>query len=134
MSDTIVVVGSGVVGLACALKIQERFPALQVKIIAPTFATDPQSIEYTSSWAGAHLVPVVNDGLQKRALEALPDREPLSVLTGFEEDSFREFWKLAQDDPNAPVMIADQTQLYDEIPGPGLGADLLKLYMPEVRR
>ncbi|ODQ64435.1 FAD dependent oxidoreductase, partial [Nadsonia fulvescens var. elongata DSM 6958] len=51
----IVVVGAGVIGLSCALRLAED--GYDITVIATQYPTDPLSINYTSSWAGAHFRP-----------------------------------------------------------------------------
>ncbi|EPS32672.1 hypothetical protein PDE_07632 [Penicillium oxalicum 114-2] len=57
-SETIVVIGAGVIGLSTALLIQENLGSQQsVLLVARDFPWD-SSINYASPWAGAHYRPV----------------------------------------------------------------------------
>ncbi|KAF9003344.1 hypothetical protein BDQ17DRAFT_1356047 [Cyathus striatus] len=56
----IIVLGAGVVGLTTALKLQQE-GRYNVTIIAETFPNDPNTIRYTSHWAGARDVVNVED-------------------------------------------------------------------------
>ncbi|TFK39747.1 D-aspartate oxidase [Crucibulum laeve] len=55
MKKEVVVLGAGVIGLTTALQIQ-REGKYNVTVIAETLPSDPESITYTSQWAGAHHV------------------------------------------------------------------------------
>lgn len=56
MSEVIIVVGSGVIGLTCAWILSEN--GYNVKIIADNFpSTFKDETNYTSPWAGAHFRP-----------------------------------------------------------------------------
>ncbi|OOQ87993.1 FAD dependent oxidoreductase superfamily [Penicillium brasilianum] len=57
-TETIVVIGAGVIGLSTALSIQEHSSSTQsVLLVARDFPSDT-SINYASPWAGAHYRPV----------------------------------------------------------------------------
>ncbi|CEJ58413.1 Putative FAD dependent oxidoreductase superfamily [Penicillium brasilianum] len=57
-TETIVVIGAGVIGLSTALSIQEHLSSTQsVLLVARDFPSDT-SINYASPWAGAHYRPV----------------------------------------------------------------------------
>ncbi|KAJ5165868.1 D-amino-acid oxidase [Penicillium capsulatum] len=57
-SETIVVIGAGVVGLSTALDIQQRLSGTQsILLVARDFPSDT-SVNYASPWAGAHYRPV----------------------------------------------------------------------------
>ncbi|KAJ6144718.1 D-amino-acid oxidase [Penicillium chermesinum] len=57
-SETIVVVGAGVIGLSIALNIQQYLsPSQSVLIVARDLPSDT-SVNYASPWAGAHYRPV----------------------------------------------------------------------------
>lgn len=66
----IIVLGAGVIGLTTALKIQLQ-GVYNVTIIAETLPSDPQSIRYTSSWAGAHHVFNHTDDALQHELEEM---------------------------------------------------------------
>ncbi|KAL4783733.1 FAD dependent oxidoreductase [Aspergillus varians] len=57
-SETIVVIGAGVIGLSTALYLQQQLaPSQQILLIARDWPTTT-SINYASPWAGAHYRPV----------------------------------------------------------------------------
>jgi glycine/D-amino acid oxidase-like deaminating enzyme len=75
----VVVLGAGVIGLATALKIQEK-GGYQVEIIAEVLPIDPKTIKYTSQWAGAHYVSSASKGTKQADID---------------DSTFVEMWKLS---------------------------------------
>ncbi|KAJ6113471.1 hypothetical protein N7523_006788 [Penicillium sp. IBT 18751x] len=64
VSETIVVIGAGVVGLSTALCIQEHLkPSQSVLLVARDFPSDT-SVNYASPWAGGHYRPVPGSSSQ----------------------------------------------------------------------
>ncbi|PYH97981.1 FAD dependent oxidoreductase superfamily [Aspergillus ellipticus CBS 707.79] len=62
--ETIVVIGAGVLGLSCALYIQQHLPPSQTIILAAREFPHHTSINYASPWAGAHYRPVPGSTIQ----------------------------------------------------------------------
>ncbi|KYK56546.1 hypothetical protein DCS_03546 [Drechmeria coniospora] len=64
---TVVVIGAGIIGLACAIKLQDKlasFGPVQVLLVAREWpasfpgAPSMHSVDYASMWAGAHVRPI----------------------------------------------------------------------------
>lgn len=63
-TETIVVVGAGVIGLSTALSIQQHLtPSQSLLLIARDFPSN-ESVNYASPWAGAHYRPVPGSSAQ----------------------------------------------------------------------
>ncbi|CAK5272829.1 unnamed protein product [Mycena citricolor] len=80
------VVGAGVIGLSTAIRAIEA--GFAVSLVAETFPVDPKSIKYTSCWAGANHISLVDMG------ERLHGDE---MRTGPQ--------MLVESEPDVPVMI-----------------------------
>ncbi|KAJ5371008.1 uncharacterized protein N7496_007100 [Penicillium cataractarum] len=92
-TETIVVIGAGVIGLSTALSIQEHLSSTQsVLLVARDFPSDT-SINYASPWAGAHYRPV--PGSSPQAL-----REANQALR-----TFNYIKKVATEEPAAGIKL-----------------------------
>ena len=60
MLSSLLTLGTGVVGLSTAIRVQET-GRYNVTIVAETFPTDPRTIRYTSHWAVSVLQSISND-------------------------------------------------------------------------
>ncbi|KAJ5101970.1 D-amino-acid oxidase [Penicillium alfredii] len=91
MSETIVVIGAGVIGLSTALDIQQHLRRSQsILLVAREFPSDT-SINYASPWAGAHYRPV-------------PGSSPQALREANQAQRTYEFLKrVAADEPAAGI-------------------------------
>ncbi|KAJ5587187.1 D-amino-acid oxidase [Penicillium hispanicum] len=90
-SETIVVIGAGVIGLSTALRIQQYLGATQsILLVARDFPSDT-SVNYASPWAGAHYRPV-------------PGSSPQALREADQAQRTYEFMKrVAADEPAAGI-------------------------------
>ncbi|KAJ5098260.1 D-amino-acid oxidase [Penicillium argentinense] len=92
-SETIVVIGAGVIGLSTALYIQQYLsPSQSVLLVARDFPSH-ESINYTSPWAGAHYRPV--PGSSPQALREADQAKR----------TYNYFKRVAADEPAAGVKL-----------------------------
>ncbi|CAN6648856.1 hypothetical protein TRVA0_023S01222 [Trichomonascus vanleenenianus] len=87
---TVVVVGGGVIGLTCALRLFES-GYKDVALIAELLPTDLKP-EYTSAWAGAHFRPFPTDNQDE---------------VRFTRDTYAYMKQLAADGPESSVKIVE---------------------------
>ncbi|KAJ6617117.1 D-amino-acid oxidase [Mycena sp. CBHHK59/15] len=77
----ITVIGSGVIGLTTAIKLQEK-GGYQVTILAEIFPGDPPTPKYTSHWAGGHhCTAAESDDLRQQKMDT---------------ETHRVFWEFSQ--------------------------------------
>ncbi|KAF9003357.1 D-aspartate oxidase [Cyathus striatus] len=116
LRKNIIVLGAGVVGLTTALRIQEQ-GRYKVTIVADVLPSDPQSIKYTSQWAGAHHVLNVTDD---------------TVQSRLENETFDTMWEMSQPGSDAEecFLRVPQTEYFSDV----RGAKEPLESMPEFRR
>ncbi|KAL7418630.1 hypothetical protein Q5752_007088 [Cryptotrichosporon argae] len=90
----VTVLGSGVVGLTCALELSST---ADVTIVARDMPGDPDSLAWASPWAGAMFLGVDGSSPAQQAMQA---------------ESFRRLWQLAED---APESSATRIGVYDYV-------------------
>ncbi|EAW13248.1 FAD-dependent oxidoreductase [Aspergillus clavatus NRRL 1] len=94
-NGTIVVIGSGVIGLSTALHIQEHLPRSQKILITAREFPNVTSLNYASPWAGAHYRPVPGSSAQAAREESQARR------------TYGYFKRLAAEDPSSGVQLID---------------------------
>ena len=113
----VVVIGAGVIGLTTALTLQKSHgTAVSITILAKQLPSDPRSISYTSSWAGAHHVSHAEGEEGQRQIDS---------------ETFQTLWALSS--PGSPAedcfLRVPQTEYHTEVqPDPHPLA-----WMPDVR-
>jgi len=113
----IVVIGAGVIGLTTTIVLQESLPEAKITVVASHFPEDGKSIDYSSCWAGAHHITVVNPGLQR----------------DLEIETFKKLWLMAHDDCDAPLLVLPHTELYEDEMSAAGARDRLREFMPDFK-
>jgi D-amino-acid oxidase len=133
-SQSILVIGAGIIGLSAATLLQSQHPNRCITIIASELPTDPlPTPDYASPWAGAHYRPVPGSTPQLKFEAALAKR------------TFEVMKRIAAEAPEAGVELMQGVEYLespleahlvlrsgDEVAGPGDGFRILgKAELPE---
>ncbi|CUM67312.1 uncharacterized protein PRCAT00005005001 [Priceomyces carsonii] len=99
MSRDIIIVGSGVIGLTCALVLAEN--GKSVKVISNHFPGDPLSSNYTSPWAGAHFRPFPS--------RSLSDEREMQLT----RETQTYFKRLESEEPESSIRFLDGLEYFE---------------------
>ncbi|PWY73046.1 nucleotide-binding domain-containing protein [Aspergillus heteromorphus CBS 117.55] len=92
------IIGAGVIGLSAAEALVEA--GYTVTIVARDLPGDDTSVQWSSPWAGAAVMPH-------------PDAPGQDLQT----ETFKYYWALAHRDPTSGVQVVDITEYYDDRDG-----------------